>query len=269
MIPHNVILPLGETRKVYGFQMDSLDQFTVEFDIFPTYGSKAIGRAVALPITFLSPSASVGKGLLPLFDAHLKVVGELAFEYTVIRPFEGVRLEVGGRLETYWKSTNSIDSTISATATPLTGTPPALMPVSTSTSRGILPYPAPQTTLAGNVIPSYITASSLSGEYIQLSIQMTRDFIPVVFANWQLPVEGFDLALSDVSFAQFKRFGQLIHQREASEDLESTNIRLASTWRSAEWRRKVYERWMSLEQVLRVRRHTALAFNTLCDECYW
>ncbi|KAK3848604.1 MAG: hypothetical protein J3R72DRAFT_393586 [Linnemannia gamsii] len=234
MIPHNVILPLGESRKVYGFQVDSLDQFTVEFDIFPTYGSKAIGRAVALPITFLSPSASVGKGLLPLFDAHLKVVGELAFEYTVIRPFEGVRLEVGGRLETYWKSTNSVDSTISATATPLTGTPPTLVPVST------------------NVIPSYITASSLSGEYVQLSVQMTRDFIPVVFANWQLPVEGFDLALSDVSFAQYKRLGQLIHQKESSEDLESANVRLASTWRAAEWRRKVYERWMSLEQVLRI-----------------
>ncbi|KAK5827879.1 hypothetical protein F5H01DRAFT_272383, partial [Linnemannia elongata] len=252
MIPHNVILPLGESRKVYGFQVDSLDQFTVEFDIFPTYGSKAIGRAVALPITFLSPSLSVGKGLLPLFDAHLKVVGELAFEYTVIRPFEGVRLEVGGRLETYWKSTNSVDSTISATATPLTGTPPSLMPVSTSTFRGTLPLPAPQTTLAGNVIPSYITASSLSGEYIQLSIQMTRDCIPVVFGNWQLPVEGFDLALSDVSFAQFKRFGQLIHQKGASEDLESANFRLASTWKAAEWRRKVYERWMSLEQVLKI-----------------
>ncbi|KAF9910259.1 phosphate system positive regulatory protein pho81 [Linnemannia zychae] len=252
MIPHNVILPLGESRKVYGFQVDSLDQFTVEFDIFPTYGSKTIGRAVALPIIFLSPSASVGKGLLPLFDAHLKVVGELAFEYTVIRPFEGVRLEVGGRLETYWKSTNSIDSTISASATPLTGTPPSLVPVSTSTSRGTLPHPTPQTTLAGNVIPSYITASSLSGEYIQLSIQMTRDFIPVVFANWQLPVEGFDLALSDVTFAQYKRFGQLIHQKESSEDLESANVRLASTWRAAEWRRKVYERWMSLEQVLRI-----------------
>ncbi|KAG0072146.1 phosphate system positive regulatory protein pho81 [Linnemannia elongata] len=252
MIPHNVILPLGESRKVYGFQVDSLDQFTVEFDIFPTYGSKAIGRAVALPITFLSPFLSVGKGLLPLFDAHLKVVGELAFEYTVIRPFEGVRLEVGGRLETYWKSTNSVDSTISATATPLTGTPPSLMPVSTSTFRGTLPLPAPQTTLAGNVIPSYITASSLSGEYIQLSIQMTRDCIPVVFGNWQLPVEGFDLALSDVSFAQFKRFGQLIHQKGASEDLESANFRLASTWKAAEWRRKVYERWMSLEQVLKI-----------------
>ncbi|KAF9932037.1 phosphate system positive regulatory protein pho81 [Linnemannia zychae] len=252
MIPHNVILPLGGNRKVYGFQVDSLDHFTVEFDIFPTYGSKAIGRAVALPVTFLSPSQSVGRGLLPLFDAHLKVVGELAFEYTVIRPFEGVRLKVGGRLETYWKSTNSIDSNISASATPLTGTPPSLMPVSMSTSRGILPHPAPQTTLAGNVIPSYITASSLSGEYIQLSIQMTRDFIPVVYANWQLPVEGFDLALSDVSFAQFKRFGRLIHQKETSEDLENVAVRLASTWKAVDWRRKIYERWMSLEQVLRI-----------------
>ncbi|KAF9183811.1 phosphate system positive regulatory protein pho81 [Haplosporangium sp. Z 11] len=251
MIPHNVILPLGDNRKVYGFQVDTLDQFTLEFNIFPTFGSKTIGRAVALPSTFSSPVLSVGKGVLPLFDAYLKVVGELAFEYSVIRPFQGVRLEVGGRLETYWKSTNSIDSTIITATTPLVGTP-SLMPVSTSTSRGALPHPAPQTTLSGNTIPSYITASSLSGEYIQLSVQMTRDCVPVVFANWRLPVEGFDLALSDVTFSQFKRFGDLLHKDITEEDLEHGNSRLSSGWKSSEWRRKVYERWMSLEQVLRI-----------------
>ncbi|KAG0253710.1 phosphate system positive regulatory protein pho81 [Mortierella polycephala] len=224
MIPHNVILPLGDNRKVYGFQVDTLDQFTLEFNIFPTFGSKTIGRAVALPSTFSSPALSVGKGVLPLFDAYLKVVGELAFD---------------------------IDSTIIAVTTPLAGTP-SLMPVSTSTSRGALPTPASQTTLSGNTIPSYITASSLSGEYIQLSVQMTRDFVPVIFANWRLPVEGFDLALSDVTFSQFKRFGNLLHKDISEEDLENGNSRLSSGWRSSEWRRKVYERWMSLEQVLRI-----------------
>lgn len=251
MIPHNVILPLGDDKEVFAFQVDSLEHFTVEFDIFPTFGSKAIGRAVALPSMFSSLDSSMGKGVLPLFDAHLKVVGELAFEYSVIRPFQGVRLEVGGRVETYWKSTNSIDSTISAATTPLVGTP-SVMPVSTSTSGGALPHSVSQSLLVGNMIPSFITASSLSGEYIQLSIQMTRDHVPVVFANWHLPVEGFDLALSDVSFNQFKRFGQLIHEKTSGDDLEGANTRLANSWKSGEWRRKVYERWMSLEQVLKV-----------------
>ncbi|KAH7048619.1 hypothetical protein BKA57DRAFT_393716, partial [Linnemannia elongata] len=232
MIPHNVILPLGDDREVFGFQVDSLEHFTVEFDIFPTFGSKAIGRAVALPSTFSSLESSMGSSVLPLFDAHLKVVGELAFEYSVVRPFQGVRLEVGGRVETYWKSTNSIDSTISAATTPLVGTPSSL--------------------LVGNIIPSFITASSLSGEYIQLSVQLTRDFVPVVFANWHLPVEGFDLALSDVTFNQFKKFGELVHQKAAGEDWDNINSRSASSWRSGEWRRKVYERWMSLEQVLKI-----------------
>ncbi|KAK3845363.1 MAG: hypothetical protein J3R72DRAFT_364780, partial [Linnemannia gamsii] len=227
MIPHNVILPLGDDREVFAFQVDSLEHFTVEFDIFPTFGSKAIGRAVALPSTFSSLESSMGSGVLPLFDAHLKVVGELAFEYSVVRPFQGVRLEVGGRVETYWKSTNSIDSTISAATTPLS-------------------------LLVGNMIPSFITASSLSGEYIQLSVQLTRDFVPVVFANWHLPVEGFDLALSDVTFNQFKKFGELVHQKATGDDLESINPRNSSSWRSGEWRRKVYERWMSLEQVLKI-----------------
>ncbi|KAF8937404.1 phosphate system positive regulatory protein pho81 [Dissophora ornata] len=251
MIPHNVILPLGDDREVFGFQVDSLEHFTVEFDIFPTFGSKVIGRAVALPSVFSSLESSMGKGVLPLFDAHLKVVGELAFEYSVIRPFQGVRLEVGGRVETYWKSTNSIDSNISAATTPLVGTP-SVMPVSMSTSGSALPHSSSQSMLVGNMIPSFITASSLSGEYIQLSIQMTRDFVPVVFANWHLPVDGFDLAVSDVSFSQFKKFGELINQRAVGDDLEVASNRLANTWRSGEWRRKIYERWMGLDQVLKI-----------------
>ncbi|KAG0044236.1 phosphate system positive regulatory protein pho81 [Gryganskiella cystojenkinii] len=253
MIPHNVILPLGDDREVFAFQVDSLEHFTVEFDIFPTFGSKAIGRAVALPSMFSSLDSSMGKGTLPLFDAHLKVVGELAFEYSVVRPFQGVRLEVGGRVETYWKSTNSIDSTISAATTPLVGTP-SVMPVNISTSGSALPHSASQSLLVGNMIPSFITASSLSGEYIQLSIQLTRDFIPVVFASWHLPVEGFDLALSDVTFAQFKSFGELVHRKQTGDDLEGPGAsnRLSNTWRSGEWRRRVYERWMSLEQVLKI-----------------
>ncbi|KAF9428742.1 phosphate system positive regulatory protein pho81 [Podila epigama] len=273
MIPHNVILPLGDDREVFGFQVDSLEHFMVEFDIFPTFGSKAIGRAVALPSMFSSIDSSMGKGVLPLFDAHLKVVGELAFEYSVVKPFQGVRLEVGGRVETYWKSTNSIDSTISAATTPLVGTP-SVMPVSTSTSGGALPHSTSQSLLVGNMIPSFITASSLSGEYIQLSIQMTRDHIPVVFANWHLPVKGFDLAVSDVSFSQFKKFGELMQERASNEDLEGANARLANSWKSGEWRRKVYERWMSLEQVLRILpKHIGvnleLKYPTLSERSYY
>ncbi|KAG0306864.1 phosphate system positive regulatory protein pho81 [Dissophora globulifera] len=251
MIPHNVILPLGDDREVFGFQVDSLEHFTVEFDIFPTFGSKAIGHAVALPGVFSSLESSMGKGVLPLFDAHLKVVGELAFGYTVIRPFQGVRLEVGGRVETYWKSTNSIDSNISAATTPIVGTP-SVMPVSMSTSGSALPHSNSQSMLVGNMIPSFITASSLSGEYIQLSIQMTRDLVPVVFAHWHLPVHGFDLAVSDVSFSQFKTYGESINQRTLNDDFEVAPGRAAGNRSSGEWRRKIYERWMSLEQVLKI-----------------
>ncbi|ORZ04447.1 hypothetical protein BCR41DRAFT_198189 [Lobosporangium transversale] len=247
MIPHNVILPLGESRRICGFQVDSLDHFTVEFDIFPTFGSKPIGRAVALPSTFSSESSSVGKDIIPLFDAHLKVVGELAFEYTVIRPFQGVQLEVGGRLETYWKSTNSIDSVVSTAASSALDAP-SLTPLSTSTYRGILPHPSQQTSLSGSIVPSYITASSLSGEYIQLSVQMTRDFVPVVFSSWRLPVEVFDVALSDVSFSQLQKFKESLKDYNDAEEMESIN----STRKSSQWRRIIYDRWMSLEQALKI-----------------
>ncbi|KAF9580672.1 phosphate system positive regulatory protein pho81 [Lunasporangiospora selenospora] len=290
MIPHNVILPLGDEREVFGFQVDSLEHFTVEFEIFPTFGSKAIGRAVALPSLFMSEgpgSSSIGKAILPLFDAHLKVVGEVAFEYSVIRPFEGVRLEVGGRVETYWKSTNSIDSSANATATTATSTPvtgtPSVMPVSTSTFAGGM-FSSSQPFSGGGVgggigggaqmIPSYITASSLSGEYIQLSIQLTRDLVPVVFANWYLPVDGFDLAISDVSFSQFRMFGEMYSRQHQREKGGNACDRISDSWRSSEWRRRAYERWMSLEQVLKILpKHIGvnleLKYPTLSEQTYY
>ncbi|CAG8751758.1 18159_t:CDS:2, partial [Racocetra fulgida] len=119
IIPHNIILPLGDDREVFSFQTDTLNKFSLEFDIFPTFGSKVIGKGVALPHVFNFTSSrerrnhlviegTGGKCICPLFDTHLKVVGELSFEFAVVKPFQGVQLEIGGQVETYWKSTNTV-----------------------------------------------------------------------------------------------------------------------------------------------------------------
>ncbi|CAJ0839934.1 7032_t:CDS:2 [Entrophospora sp. SA101] len=122
-LPHSVILPLGDEREMFLFQVDSLENFSLDFDIFPTFGSKVIGKGVALPDMFdftgygyerhnhLVNGGTGGKCICPLFDTHLKVVGELSFEFAVVKPFSGVQLEIGGHVETYWKSTNTINVT--------------------------------------------------------------------------------------------------------------------------------------------------------------
>jgi len=49
-----------------------------------------------------------------------------------------------------------------------------------------------------------LTISSLRGSYVYLVVQVTRDFHPVVYAEWMLPQPGFDLRVADVSLAQFE-----------------------------------------------------------------
>ncbi|CAJ0765751.1 19733_t:CDS:2, partial [Entrophospora sp. SA101] len=109
-LPHSVILPLGDEREMFLFQVDSLENFSLDFDIFPTFGSKVIGKGVALPDMFdftgygyerhnhLVNGGTGGKCICPLFDTHLKVVGELSFEFAVVKPFSGVQLEIGGHV---------------------------------------------------------------------------------------------------------------------------------------------------------------------------
>ncbi|KAH8554290.1 hypothetical protein BGW37DRAFT_518024 [Umbelopsis sp. PMI_123] len=211
MIPHSVILPLVDEREIFTFQVNNLEDFFLEFDIYPTFGSKVIGRGVALPSAFsLNSGKGVIKGInakqtIPLFDSHLKVVGELTFEFAVIKPFHGVQLEIGGRIETYWKSTNTI-------------APPPISTSSLSASENVLggshtgtpSMSNPTVSASVNTVPSLITASSLSGDYLKVVVQVTRDLVPVVFANWRLPVDQFDLFVSDVSFDQFRALGDRI-----------------------------------------------------------
>ncbi|RUS30079.1 hypothetical protein BC938DRAFT_479880 [Jimgerdemannia flammicorona] len=242
MIPHSVILPLGDEREIFSFQVDRVENFSLEFDIFPTFGSKVIGKGVALPINFdlnsdhqyrrfgPLPNGTGAKCIIPLFDTHLKVVGELAFEFAIIRPFQGVQLEIGGRVETYWKSTNTVGAigassamsseAPSSSATPTTGVPPP---------------------------PSLTTVSSLSGEYVQVIVQVTRDAVPVVFSRWRLDVDGFDLCVSDVTYEQFRAFGERQLQAKGKKVDEAA-------WRtgsSVELHRLIHDSYLSLEHVLK------------------
>jgi CDK inhibitor PHO81 len=82
---HTVSLPL-QGMQSYDFLVEDLEAFSVQFDVFPTFGTRPIGRAVALPSIFkiLSESSWSGAGeyetcICPLFDSHLNVVGEVEF----------------------------------------------------------------------------------------------------------------------------------------------------------------------------------------------
>ena len=109
LIPRNIMLPIQEDFKIISFQIDNLDSFAVDFDIFPTFGSKVIAKSVALPSLFSAVSSSSGHCCLPLFDPRLRAIGQISFNFQVIKPFDGIPLEIT-HFAVYWKATSHLES---------------------------------------------------------------------------------------------------------------------------------------------------------------
>ncbi|KAI1631938.1 SPX domain-containing protein [Biscogniauxia mediterranea] len=122
LIPKNIILPFQEDTRLVSFQVDNIDTFTLDFDVFPTYGAKIIAKTVALPTTFRASLSSSGRCCLPLFDPRLRAIGQITFNTQVIRPFQGAPLEITD-FETYWKATSQLDQnpTMFVTGSSLSG----------------------------------------------------------------------------------------------------------------------------------------------------
>lgn len=162
LIPKNIILPFQEDTRLISFQIDNLDTFTLDFDVFPTYGAKIIAKTVALPNTFKALLSSSGKCCLPLFDPRLRAIGQISFQVQVIKPFNGKPLEITD-FETYWKATSQFDRSPS----------------------------------------TFVTGSSLSGDFVRLYVQHTSDGVPILWPRWTIACGGIELPLSRLTFEQF------------------------------------------------------------------
>lgn len=80
-MPHSVILPLADEREVFNFNVsaENLPLFALDFSLYPTFGSKVIGKAVVLFSSFENIKGHHAF-VAPLLDYHLKTIGE-------VRPF--------------------------------------------------------------------------------------------------------------------------------------------------------------------------------------
>ncbi|KAK3321190.1 ankyrin repeat protein nuc-2 [Cercophora scortea] len=162
LIPKNIMLPFQEDTRLVSFQIDNLESFTLDFDVFPTYGAKVIAKTVALPNTFRALLSSSGSCCLPLFDPRLRAIGQISFHTQVIKPFQGAPLEITD-FETYWKATSQLDRNTS----------------------------------------TFVTGSSLSGDFVRIYVQHTSDGIPVLWPRWTVSCGGIDVAVSRLTYAQF------------------------------------------------------------------
>jgi CDK inhibitor PHO81 len=105
LIPRNLLLPIQDELRVMSFQIDNLDTFSIDFDVYPTFGARVIARAVASSKVFTGKASSSGEWHLELLDPRLRAIGRISFTYQVITPFSGQPLEVT-HFATYWKETD-------------------------------------------------------------------------------------------------------------------------------------------------------------------
>ncbi|KAJ7233137.1 cyclin-dependent protein kinase inhibitor [Mycena haematopus] len=198
--PYSIPLPQKDARGTYAFQISSLDNLSLVFSVYPNFGTKTIGRAVALPSLFKNFEKN-RPFVLPILDTRLHVIGEVDFEVNIVTPFDGVTLEVGGDVETYWKSL----------AMPLASVPhrgPSRWPHRSNLIGASSTHTSPSSHSIASSAGQASTISSLRGSYLYLIVQVTRDLHPVVCADWVLPQSHFDLNVSDVTLAQFEALAQ-------------------------------------------------------------
>lgn len=220
--PYTITLPQKNNYDTFMFQASSLKDLTLEFSIYPNFGTKTIGRAVAHPFILHSPDGSFTT--LSILDHRLHSMGEVctrlvprcietdvriqvSFSAHVITPFQGITLEVGGAVETYWKSLTLPQGSLLSrpqTVPPWRQSPKSMD--STHTSPSILSAPAsPLHT---------VTLSSLSGNYIYAVVQVTRDLQPVLFGEQLLPESSYDLGVADVTLVQFDALANRLDRGE-------------------------------------------------------
>lgn len=173
-IPKNLMLPILDTENKVTFQLDSIDDenFEVDFQLFPTFGTRLLAKATLTSSILKSQYPGLGvKDIgfleLPLFDIRLNTIGSLKFTYEIIYPYSGKPLEIS-MYDTYWKLASSEeDEAKNKNAT------------ASSTS--------------------FVTSSSLKGEYYKIQICLLNDGTPIVspktfveiFENVQLPIVNF------------------------------------------------------------------------------
>lgn len=258
-IPHTLILPMADDREDVTFQIANLDEFHLEWELFPTFGSSRIAKTALLP-DMLGSLANRDTLQLPLFDWHLNVVGHVDLAVECVRPFGSVQLEIGGRVETYWKSTLP-SSNQGAAAAP--NSERRVTGLGTNASLGVdrqvtraeptlaQEAPAPEPT-------SYVTASSLSGDYLRVVVQYTSDLVPVACASQRLPVPVWEPLVSQVSKNDFLKIAEQTGHAWSTSNTEAFTM--------ADWSAKLATSLVPLDTLLAtVPHHVGLALEVHLD----
>lgn len=211
LIPHTVSLPIIDNSESFSFQVDSLDHLCLEFEIYPTFGSKVIAKGVAPPNFFneFATGRANGTYVIPLLDPRLQSIGQVSFEFTIIRPFSGVQFDIHSRIDTYWKSTQTIAGVKVKNQSMAGGSAPSIMSAQQQQQH--------QQQLQAQQ-QQLVTESSLSGQYIWTPIQVTRDNIAFVAPTWRAPSSLISLTTGELDAAEVEQICSVVKSKKSIID---------------------------------------------------
>lgn len=209
--PVVVDLPLedhhGSSTDPITFQLPVLtpiDNIVVTFDIVPTYqysnapidvnhplrrDQKILGRAVALLGSMYTGVGPLLRSLnstitSPIVESDsLDILGSVRFEYMLITPFEHPAMKLS-RSDTYWKQ---------------------LVSTRVIGHRGLGKNMSNKKSLqlGENTVESFIAAASLGASYVEFDVQLTKDFVPVIYHDFTVAESGVDIPMNALTAEQF------------------------------------------------------------------
>ena len=163
-------------------------------------------------------------------------------------------LEIGGAVETYWKSLavpHTAPAPVAKTATPRLSRARQLGSAQLGSPTGS------PITVSSKAQP--ITISSITGSYVYITVQVTKDLQPVVFGEWQLPHQDFDLWVAGVTLAQFEALA-----RRKGRELRANNTSSGVTPSTpSEWHSLIRRSMVSLENLLKVRELSSISSSVV------
>lgn len=176
---------------------ESSAEMVVTFDIVPTYqypteekkAQKILGRGVALLDTAYTEIGdhmrSLHSGItVPLLGADsLSVLGTLRFEYLCARSFSHPQMSIS-RSDTYWKQ---------------------LVSTRVIGHRGLGKNMNKRDSLqlGENTVELFIAAASLGASYVEFDVQLTKDFVPVIYHDFLVAESGVDIPMHALTAEQF------------------------------------------------------------------
>lgn len=181
----------------------------ITFDVVPTYQysnlsqeheylssggvigrkNKVLGRAVAI---LQNAYTRVGLNLrslnnnitVPIVESStLDILGSIRFEYMHVSSFSHPAMNIG-RSDTYWKQ---------------------LVSTRVIGHRGLGKNVSNRNSLqlGENTVESFIAAASLGASYVEFDVQLTKDYVPVIYHDFTVAESGVDIPMHALTAEQF------------------------------------------------------------------